>query len=399
MKFIENYALQSGQKIGKIEILEKYFPLDSERYILVQPYSKPAKSFDYWDDVIEILTPILKEAGLSIVQVGANGEKPLIGCVHLQGKTSIAQTSYLISKSVLVLTADSFCSHLAGHYNKSRVILSSSNYSENVAPYFGSPEKQIILEPDRSKRKPSFQLDEGPKKQIDEIKIEDIASAVCKLLGLSFNFEYETLFVGDIYQSKILEVTAHGVTDVRNLGTDSIIVRLDYEFNEEILRHQMEHCPVTIVTDKPINLELLKAYKQRIKQIFYIITENNDPAFALGVTRLGLPIHMFSYLSEEKLNTYKLNFLDIAPIFRKEVKTRSQIKEIQDIPTDQLFYKSSKHLLAKGKIFPSKAAYLSDLPNSTINEICPIIDNDEFFNDSEYMVIFRKKTVLELTKP
>ena len=399
MKLIENYSLTSGQKIKNIDIIEKFYPLNIEKYILFQPFSKPSKSYGLWCDVLDILQPILKENGYSIVQVGLNSEPLLPNCIDLRNKTTINQCAYLVHNAELILAADSFCSHLAGRYNKNLVVLISNNYSECVRPYFGDKNKQIILEPDRTKRKPSFSLEEGQKKQIDEIKTEDIASAVCKLLGLSFNFEYETLFVGDIYQSKILEVTAHGVTDVRNLGTDSIIIRLDYEFNEEILRHQMEHCPVTIVTDKPINLELLKAYKQRIKQIFYIITENNDPAFALGVTRLGLPIHMFSYLSEEKLNTYKLNFLDIAPIFRKEVKTRAQIKEIQGVPTDQLFYKSSKHLLAKGKIFPSKAAYLSDLPNSTINEICPIIDNDEFFNDSEYMVIFRKKTVLELTKP
>ena len=393
---LETYATSTQSKISKPYILEKYFPLPFDKYIVFSPFSKQSKNFSYYQDVLDILLPILRDAGIVIVQLGGQNEAPFPGCYHLQGKTSLNQAYSLIKNSLLCFGADTFSSHFSSAANVPSVTLISNNFSNNVRGYWNR-EKQIILEPDRVKRKPSFQLDEGQKKQIDEIKIEDVARSVCKLLNLPFNYEYETIVVGEIYQSKILEVTVHGVTDIRNLGTESVIVRLDYEFNEEILRHQMEHCPVTIVTDKPINLELLKAYRERIKQIFYIITEDNSPAFALGASRLGLPVHMFSYLPEERLNSYKLDYVDIAPIFHKQVKTKSQIKEIQDIPIDQLFYKSSKHLLAKGKIFPSKAAFLSDIPSSTINEICPIIDSDEFFNDSDYMVLLRK-TPLGLTK-
>ena len=347
MKLLENYALQSGQKIKKIEILEKYYPTDCDKYVLIQPYSKPAKNFDYWDDVIEIIYPILKKHGISLIQVGSGNEKPLPHCNQLGGKTSLGQTFYLVSKALLILTTDSFCSHLAGHYDIPRVILVSNNYSECVSPYFGNSNKQIILEPNRTKRKPSFQLDEGPKKQIDEIRIEDIAKAVCQQLNLVWDFPYKTLYIGETYQSKILEMPSNAITNISNLGADSIVVRLDYEFNEKILELQMQHCPVVIVTDKSINLELLKNYKPRIRQIFYIITKSHNSVFANGVRKLNIPLQLFSYLSENELNTFKLEYLDIATILPKEIKTKENIKEIEGVPLEKLYYKSSKHILSQ----------------------------------------------------
>lgn len=394
MNVLELYSLTSGQKIKNINILEKFYPLNIEKYILFQPFSKPSKCYDLWHDVLDILQPILKKSGYSLVQIGLPAEPPLPDCIDLHGKTTINQCAYLCSKAELILTTDSFSSHLAGHYNKNLVVLISNNYSECVRPYFGDKNKQIVLEPDRTKRKPLFNYDEGPNKQINEIRPETIAYSVCHLLGLNFDYPYETIFVGESYKNKILEATLHGVTNISNLGTDQMVIRCDYEFNEAILQQQMQHCPVTLVTDKPINLEILKAYKQRIKQIFYIIAENNDPKFAMAVTRLGIPLHMFSFLSEEKLNPYKLDYLDISPIFHKAVKTKDQIKEISDVPVDQLYYKSSKHILSSGKIYPSKAAYLTNLPNDTINQISPIIDNEEFFKESEYFTLLKKKAAL-----
>ena len=391
MHLLEAQALITSSKVSKPYILEKYYPLPFDKYIVFAPYSKPAKNFSYFHDVLDILIPILKNAGITIVQIGGQNELPFPDCYHLQGKTSLNQAYSIIKNSLLYFGADTFASHFSSAANIPSVVLISNNHSRNVRGYWNQ-DKQIILEPDRIKRKPSFSLDEGINKQINEIKVESIASSVCRLLNIPFNYEYETLFVGESYQNKILEATPHGVTNISNLGTDQIVIRLDYEFNETILQQQMQHCPVTLVTDKPINLEILKAYKQRIKQIFYIITENNDPKFAMGVTRLGIPLHMFSYLPEEKLNPYKLSYIDISPIFHKVVKTKDQIKEISGVPVENLYYKSSKHILSQGLIFPSKAAYLKNLPNSTINQISPIIDNDIWTSEAEYMMIFRKKS-------
>ena len=393
MNLASLYSLTSGQKIKNIDIIEKYYPLNLEKYLLFHPFSKSSKSYGFWQDVLEILYPILKDAGYSIVQVGLQSDPLLSGCIDLRGKTTINQCAYLCSQASLGLLCDSFISHLAGHYDIPRVILVSNNYKECVEPYFGGKDKQIILEPDRTKRKPSFQLDESQNKQINEIRPEKIAESACQLLGLPFNFEYETVYVGEQYQNKMLETVPTSITNVANLGTDSVIIRMDYEFNETILQHQMQHCPVIIVTDKPINLEILKNFKPRIKQLIYLITKEHNPNFASAVQKLSIPFQMFSYLPNEELNKFKLDYLDIATIHPKNAKTKSEIKEIKDIPPDQLYYKSCKHTLSNGKIYSSKAGWLKNQPVTTINQIMPVapIDSPEWELEMEYFMVLRKK--------
>ena len=74
MNLIESYSLQAGAKIDKPFILQKFFPLAVQKYIVLQPFSKPSKSYDLWNDVTDILKPILSQNGIEIVQIGAKGE-------------------------------------------------------------------------------------------------------------------------------------------------------------------------------------------------------------------------------------------------------------------------------------------------------------------------------------
>lgn len=386
------YAAATQSKIGRPYILEKFFPLPFDKYIVFAPFSKPSKNFSLYQDVLEILYPILNEQKIQIVQIGAAGEQGFPGCYHTQGKTSLNQVYGLLKNSLLYFGADTYASHFSSDIGIPSVTLISNNYSSNVRGYWNQ-NKQIILEPDRTKRKPSFSLDEPNPKQINEIKIEDIAAAVCKQLNLPFNFPYETVYVGEQYQNKMLEMPPSSITNISNLGTDSLIVRMDYEFNETILQHQMSHCPVIIVTDKPINLEILKNFKPRIKQLIYLITKDHSPTFASAVQKLSVPFQMFSYLSNDELNKFKLEYLDIATILPKNAKTKSEIKEIKDIPINELYYKSCKHVLSNGKIFSSKAGWLKNQPVDTINQIMPVLPVDcaDWDLELEYFMVFRKK--------
>lgn len=390
MHLLETYALATSSKIGKPYILEKFYPLPFDNYVVFAPYSKSAKNYDRYSDVLDILHPILKNQGMEIVQVGGPNELPLPNCYHTQGKTNINQVYNIVRNAKLYFGADTFVQHFASYIGVPSVILISNNHARNVRGYWNQ-DKQIILEPDRIKRKPSFSLDEGPNKQINEIKSEDIAKAVCQLLNIPFNFPYETLYVGENYTNKILESVPRAITNPQNINVDSLVLRMDYEFNEQVLAAQMQYIPATIVTNKPINLELLKNYKSRIKQIFYVVEKENSPEFVRAVQKLSIPISLFSYLSEEELNRFKLEYLDLALIVRREIKKKDAIKELKDVPVDKLYYKSSKSTLDSGKIFTSKAAWLVNRPTNHVNEIQPLIDSDETWKELEHIMILKKK--------
>ena len=51
------------------------------------------------------------------------------------------------------------------------------------------------------------------------------------------------------------------VVNTAGMGIESIVVRMDFLFNEQNLVQQLAMCPCSIVTDKPISTEIIKKYK------------------------------------------------------------------------------------------------------------------------------------------
>ena len=69
---------------------------------------------------------------------------------------------------MLHIGADSFATHIASGFKKKIVCIYSNNYAQAVRPYFGDSNQHVLIEPDRTERKPSFSAEENPK-SINEI--------------------------------------------------------------------------------------------------------------------------------------------------------------------------------------------------------------------------------------
>jgi len=385
------YSLASGQRLNRIHVFEKYYPIPFDKYIIIQPWSKPSKNFSYWNDVLTLLFPILDKNGIKIIQCGQKNEPGLNYCYHTQGLTSFGQLEFLISKSQLVLTSDSVSSHLSGHYNIPLVVLISNNFKNCISPYFGDKTKQIILEPDRTNKNPSFMLDEGPNKQINEIKPEEVARAVCKLLNLEFNYPYKTLYIGPTYVTRLVETIPNQIINIANLGLDSIIVRMDFLFDENVLANQLNICMCSIITNRPINHEILKTFKPKIREVIYLITEEHSVEFVKNLQALAIPFVLLTYLPPEKYTPFKLDYMDLAAIHKKDHLDPQNIEALKFKDLSGLFYKSNKLTLSSGKIYPSKAAWLKDLPAPDFNLTeFPVIDEFDFWNEAEHFSILTK---------
>ena len=259
MHLVETYALSCGAKIDKPIIYEKYFPLPNEKYISFQPFSMAgSKNYDFWQEVIAVLHPALKKEGISILQLGAKEEKTFQGCMSVVGNTNLGQASYAIARSELHLGADSFGAHVASAYGKKIVSIYSNNIVECVKPYWSEDKDVALIEPKRT-TKPNFSTDESPK-TINSIKPESIAEAVCKLLGVSFRKPYETVFLGDKYGEDDFFVFVPDIFHPIRDPKSPIELRMDYHFDEAILEQQLRRCPCAVITDKSINIDLLKKH-------------------------------------------------------------------------------------------------------------------------------------------
>jgi len=381
----ENYSLQLGQKINKPEVCEKYYPLPFKDYITFQPFSRPIKNYDFYFEVLSLLVPILKKNNIEIVQVGGPNEVDIPDCHHTQGKTSYGQLFYIIKNSKLHFGCDSIGQHAAGIYNIPVVTLISNNYKTSVSSYFSEPDKQIILEPIRQKgHKPVFAFDGD--KSINSIMPEKIAASVCSLLKLSFSFPYSSVLFGNNYQNKIVEGVLDQVTEVSRLGLNNLLVRMDLLFDENMLVRQLGICPCSIITNRAINLSIVGAMRERIVEVVYIIDDGHNPSFVEFLQKNNIKYTLISYQSD--IQKYKSYYMDLGIIHKQNI---SKPEALDKLKMENLYYKTNKFTLSRGKIYPSEIAWHKDLPiNSFNSEPQPIIDEEVFWKELSNFYILEK---------
>lgn len=389
MNLIERYALSTGVKIGKPFIYEKFFPLPFDKYITFQPISKPVKNYDYWQDVLDDISPALKEAGIRIVQLGGKDEHRFNGPVHLQGLTSLNQAAYLLNRSMLHLGVDSFQTHVAGSFDVPIVSLYSNTYVQNCKPYWGDPEKQILLSPDFSKKKPSFSFQENPK-TVNTIKSEEVSKAVLKLLGLKDTINYETVFVGKQYSNTAMFSNICPSDSPKIKAINGLEVRMDLNFDERFLEAIVQRCQIAIITDKPISLDLLRKYKANIGMLFFMVKDSSGLDFVKKVISLGIKMNLISSLPQDELDALKIDFYEtgmIGVLPKIDSKTR---EGIESISKSSLYFKSNKTYLKGEGVFYNKNKMDKGLA-AKLPEYQPLGDaNDSFFEDFQFYKIIKR---------
>ena len=72
MHILESYALQNALKIDRPLIFERFFPLAVEDYITLDTSALGTGSlvYDHWQQVVDLIIPILQAKKISIIQLG-----------------------------------------------------------------------------------------------------------------------------------------------------------------------------------------------------------------------------------------------------------------------------------------------------------------------------------------
>ncbi len=354
MKLLETYSRNCSVNIkNKPSLYQKFFPLgDLNKFITIQNKSgMSAKDYSYFQEVVDLLTPILNKEGIKIILLGQDAP-PLNNVINLSNQTSIGQAAFIIKKSLLHLSVDSWSCHYAGAEDVPLVALYGSTTVENHAPYHYNPDKSIFLESHRNGLKASFQREENSK-MVDLIKPEEIAAAVCKLLNLSFSYPYKTLEIGKFFNNRILESDCSNVLNLQQIGINSIVMRLDYQKvpNYAVLMGQLQISKVSIVCSEPIPLNILQQYRQNIIEICYKIDSNHNPLFVKELMDNKIPVRLFSELPINQLNPIKLEYLDLPLIVhRGEPKMPDFLK---DKNLANIYYKCAKNIISSGVFFQS----------------------------------------------
>ena len=392
MHLIERYALNTGVKIDRPEVYQDYFPVPFKKFIVFAPLGKNHKKYLFWQEVVNLLTPVFEKNDIKILQVGADKNvMPFHGAMSVAGQTSLNNLSYIVDKSLLYLGVDCFITQISSLFDKKIVALYSHVNVSNRGPYWGSKENQILIEPDRKDgHKPCYsQWDSND--YINKIAPEKIAKAVCKLLNLEFNYPYNTIFGGKLYHKLSVDLVPTENKLVKdydiNANVSEIMIRMDWNHDEknllELLKEARSKCG--IILNKQVPFNLLSKFSNKISEIVLIYDGKNlnqlteDYVKMLDIVTKNTSI--YSHENKEANDKFKSQCMDYAVL--NEVPWPKKPKEIEAYNDEKIYFKSNKRVLANGKVYNCYYNYKNDIPekNFALNSHSEIVDDKDFWKD------------------
>lgn len=347
MHLIERYALSTGLKIDNPFIKLKFYPLYKDKYVCFHASGKDdLRNYDYWNQVIILLRPIMQKFGYSSVQIGLESD-PAIGCdIDLRGKTTFGQSAYVIKNCSFFIGVDSFPAHLAGFFDKKMIALYSNNFINCVKPYWGSLANKKLIDTPRTKGKlPPFSSQEKPK-SINNIHPEAIVNVFCDAHKIE-KIKFKTLFIGSRFLEKCIDVIPDG-----NFGKfdQKVNVRMDKCFNEQSLISIISNNICEVTTDKPISQNILKS--KRIGLINYISDEFDD-AFINDCINNGVKTILLCS-SKEKISEQRFKFFNesISEYYIQDIINCNR-ERIKDIDLNNVKIASNKKIISSKKMADS----------------------------------------------
>jgi hypothetical protein len=387
MNLTEKMALDCGVKISQ-PYLDRYFlPVRNDNYIIIDTRCKSATGeYDYFNDVLDLIKPYLKEAGIDIFQI-ATDKNVKLACDKCFITINKKQENYLISKARLLISNENYSLHIASVFNTKSIGLYSLFNPINTRPVWNT-NSQIILESHRDGNLPSYgRLNESPK-TINFISPYVIAKNILDSLGISNDLErFELVHLGKSFNQKIVEIVPDFISDGNFMKERSINLRLDYvtNLNSSAFNYWVSNRKVNIITDKDININMVAPYRNNILLMTIMLSENISEKFLKHCKSIGLKLKIFCD-DKNKLEEYRFKFLnwDVHQDFENE----GALVKLTNLSKNSKFI-SSKILISKGKQFSCKANYFANkhLDNSEES----VILSKEFEQEIEFFKIYNER--------
>lgn len=384
MHFVESLAVGAGLKYSRPFIEESFFPIVPEKYITFCTENHQSKQWDHFQEYLNTIAPILRKNDIGIVEIGSNDVK-LSSQFNLKKVTGPNHWSYIIKKSLLHVGPENFISQIASFHNTPLIAFFSNTSPEYCAPLWSKPENQILIQADLKSQKPSF-LGEEPVKTINSIPPERVANETLNLLGIKNDFDkYEVVNIGNSFNQTLIEVVPDFLPEPSFFPKSLINIRMDYHFNESSLPDFCNNRKIAIVSDREININLLLNIKPSLENTFFKVDEESSQSYFKKLKNLGIPFSLIAK-RESDLPATRLKFFDWE-VQEDIPRTKKELDNIDKI-CDTTCYKSSRKIFSSDGQFSSKSSFDKKIKK---HEDQLIIDEDEFWEDSDYFKLYNLK--------
>lgn len=395
---ISTYAAACGLRIDKPEVLETFYALPFAKYLTIQTGSgQGAKNYDFFQEVVVLIKSILDKEGITIVHLGGKDDPALQGVCDLRGKTTVAQAQYVLKRGLVHVGNDSWMVHCAGWNKHPLVAVYGSTSVQNHGPYWKDPERTILISSHRHGGVPTYVANENPK-EINVVPPEQVANAVLGLLHLGPALPQQSRFYGLLYQHALFEVVPNSFPSPSFVPEASMIVRMDYLFNEEVLTNLLRTGrKINIITNRPIDLNILGTFRGQILSYTHEV-DLACPAQYAATLRSILPHHSFFTKEKDdaKVADLRYQFFDIVNVDRANDLTREDYVKaalsylncdesktldiLTEISDNKLRFKTNRYILSDGKIYLSRAHLRAGLHiDSLLANEAAVIDAPDWF--------------------
>jgi len=358
---------------------EKFFPLPCEKYIVIHNDNKlPSKHYNYFEEVISLIKPVLHQLGYQICQVGGPTDPKVSGVDHYYLGLSWGQSFFIIKNASLAVCIDSILGHVSSAYDVPVVSLFSHIYPSQAKPTFS--DKVICLEPDRGGRKPSYSPQESPK-TINTIKVETIIQSIFDLLKIGAKINLKTLHVGEHYHEPVWEAIPDFFIDSPDLKKHVVHFRMDLRHDQRCLAAWISNnYKLNIIANQKLDLELLKKFKQNIARITLFMDDDKvfSPQYLKDLKALGVGIVILC-ARQNKISELREKYFDFT------IDLDDESKPLDNIPKSAKFW-TKKIVLSKRQKYPSIAHWRENSPLTSENKI---VDCGEFWKDKESFYFYQ----------
>lgn len=385
MNKLEKFALHSALQPSDTFINECFTPITVDKFISFDAsIEKPSYSYNHWQEVIDFISPSLKEKGISILRIGDSKGHPIDGVIDYRGK-SFNQDSYIISKSLLHFGCSDLLSFVSKHFNKKQVKLFSAFNSTDFP--FEKTDRDVFIDSDKKGFNPTYS-DHDPRDSINTISPSLVASKILDSIGVESELgELERVYHGHLSHVKTIEIIPDFTPDPNFLANSLINLRADLNFDEQsIFNFASSRRKLGIITKKSFSKELVQAIRPSLNRITINATNGLDYDFVKFLKKLNINYEIFVD-NDSNLSKVRLDYIDeTIEHYPKKLK-----KDV-DIEIDSgytMLMRSSKLLISKGNTYPSKAHWIV---GETINPgLQKVIDTEDFWEDSDFMNIYKIK--------
>ena len=310
MHIVEQYALSCGLKIGEPCIERLFFPLPVDKFITFHNSSKfESRNYDYFNDITTSISPILKQAGVSMIQVGIP-EDPIIPlALDLRGRTNFKHLAYVLSKSMLHIGIDSFPLHLAGYFKVPFIGLYSNMHKEHSAPYWRDELNSILLESHREGLKPSYAKQEDPK-TINMINPDVVAGNILDLLGMEHKLDsIDSFYIGGKFHQTDIEVVPNFLPNA-HFSNSKISLRMDLHWSPENLLRWAGVCDIDIILDRALDINCIRLILPKVKHLIIFLGDDSiDLDYIKSLEATGIDFSLQT-TDEDLLSAYRVEFFD-----------------------------------------------------------------------------------------